>query len=156
LLTARDVYRHRPLVRVVFDRRLRTPPAARLFSTIDRGPVIIMTGRAAIAAFSDRARALRAVGAQLEFRDDLSSALRRLGELGVVSLLLEGGARLHQAACEAGVVDYVQVYVAPGTLGESGVPFLPGASLSLAALVDGGTTVCGPDVLVEGYVHRID
>ena len=29
LLTAREVYRERPLTRVVFDRRLRTPPAAR-------------------------------------------------------------------------------------------------------------------------------
>ena len=73
-----------------------------------------------------------------------------------MSLLVEGGARLHQAAWEAGVVDYVQVYVAPGTLGASGVAFPPGPSLSLAALVDGGKTVCGPDMLVEGYVHRID
>ncbi len=34
LLTARGIYRYRPLVRVVFDRRLRTPVTARLFSTI--------------------------------------------------------------------------------------------------------------------------
>jgi diaminohydroxyphosphoribosylaminopyrimidine deaminase / 5-amino-6-(5-phosphoribosylamino)uracil reductase len=43
LLTARDVYRARPLVRVVFDRSLRTRPAARLFTTLDDGPVIILT-----------------------------------------------------------------------------------------------------------------
>jgi diaminohydroxyphosphoribosylaminopyrimidine deaminase / 5-amino-6-(5-phosphoribosylamino)uracil reductase len=42
LLTARDVYRERPLIRVVFDRRLRTPPEARLFSTVADGPVIII------------------------------------------------------------------------------------------------------------------
>lgn len=156
LLTARDVYRYRPLVRVVFDRRLRTSPAARLFSTIDRGPVIIMTGREAVASLPDRARALRAVGAQLEICDDLRSAVRRLAELDVTSLLLEGGARIHQAAWRAGVVDYVQVYVAPRIMGDSGVPFVPDPPLSLAALVDGGMTVCGPDVLVEGYVHRID
>ena len=41
LLTARGVYRDRPLTRVVFDRRLRTPPTARLFSTLAAGPVVI-------------------------------------------------------------------------------------------------------------------
>src|SRR5688500_2697577 len=43
LLTAREIHRRRPLVRVLFDRRLRTPPSARVFSTLDAGPVIIMT-----------------------------------------------------------------------------------------------------------------
>lgn len=154
LLTAREVYRWRPLVRVVFDRRLRVPPTARLFSTLDQGPVIIVTGRSAIDCHPDRVSALRAAGARIEPCDDLGASLRRLADLGVMSLLLEGGARLHEAACRAGVVDYVQVYIAPRAIGESGVPFVPDRSLSLAALVDGGLTVCGPDVLVEGYVHR--
>ncbi len=43
LLNARVAYRQRPLTRVIYDRRLRTPPAARLFSTLSEGPVIIMT-----------------------------------------------------------------------------------------------------------------
>jgi riboflavin biosynthesis pyrimidine reductase len=74
----------------------------------------------------------------------------------VISLLVEGGAALHQAFWDAGIVDYVQVYIAPCLIGQPGVPFLPGDWLSLAALVDGRVTVCSPDVLVEGYVHRID
>ena len=48
LLTARGAYRARPLTRVVFDRRLRTPPSARLLSTLDRGPVIIVTTAGAL------------------------------------------------------------------------------------------------------------
>ena len=43
VLTAREVFRVRPLTRVVLDRRLRTPASARLLSTLDAGPVIIMT-----------------------------------------------------------------------------------------------------------------
>src|SRR3954466_15270257 len=42
-LTARGAYRERPLTRVVFDRRLRTPPGARGPSTAGAGPVIIVT-----------------------------------------------------------------------------------------------------------------
>ena len=156
LLTAREVYRGRPLARVVFDRRLRTRPTARLFSTIDRGPVIIFTGRAAIEASPDRVSSLESVGARVDACEDLRGAVRRLAELGVTSLLLEGGGVLHQAAWDAGIVDYVQVYVTSRFVGGSGVPFLPDRSLSLAALVDGRMSVCGPDVLVEGYVHRVD
>ena len=43
LLTARIAYRRRPFIRVIFDRRLRTPPAARVLSTLESGPVIIVT-----------------------------------------------------------------------------------------------------------------
>ena len=38
LLTVRDVYRERPLVRAVFDRRLRMPPSARLLRTTSGRP----------------------------------------------------------------------------------------------------------------------
>ena len=38
LLTARGVYREEPLIRVIFDRRLRTPASARVLSTRGAGP----------------------------------------------------------------------------------------------------------------------
>jgi diaminohydroxyphosphoribosylaminopyrimidine deaminase / 5-amino-6-(5-phosphoribosylamino)uracil reductase len=47
LLTVRDVYRERPLVRVIFDRRLRTPPSARVFHTAAQGPVIVFSDQGA-------------------------------------------------------------------------------------------------------------
>ena len=44
VLTARDVWRARPLIRVVFDRRLRTPPTARASATRSTaGPVLVVT-----------------------------------------------------------------------------------------------------------------
>lgn len=48
LLTARDVYRWRPLTRVIFDDRLRTPPSARVLSTLDAGPVVVVTSDAGV------------------------------------------------------------------------------------------------------------
>jgi diaminohydroxyphosphoribosylaminopyrimidine deaminase / 5-amino-6-(5-phosphoribosylamino)uracil reductase len=156
LLTAREVYRDRPLTRVVFDRRLRTPPGARLFSTIGEGPVIIMTSRGALERRAGPADALRAAGATVETFDDLVGAFKRLGEAGITSLVVEGGARLHAAVWRAGLVDYLQVYIAPCLLGDEGLPFLDECRVSLAALVDSRVTVQGPDVLVEGYVHRLD
>jgi diaminohydroxyphosphoribosylaminopyrimidine deaminase/5-amino-6-(5-phosphoribosylamino)uracil reductase len=157
-LTAREVYRARPLVRVIFDRRLRTPPTARVLSTLEAGPVIIVTSEATVARAPDRARALEAAGAVLEPLHDASlpAALRRLGERQIRSLLLEGGPTLHGAAWSAGVVDRVRLYVAPAWLGPEAVAWLPVGTCSVAELDEVTVELCGPDVVIDGYVHRAD
>jgi diaminohydroxyphosphoribosylaminopyrimidine deaminase/5-amino-6-(5-phosphoribosylamino)uracil reductase len=157
LLTARHVSRTRPLARVIFDRRLRTPPAARIFSTLDAGPVIIVTDEFHIAAQADQADALRRAGAELlEAAGDFAEALGRLAEHSITTLLLEGGRVLHEAALRARVVDRVHVYIAPAVLGAPAVPWVSDPRWSIASLQDLRVEVCGPDVFIAGYVHRID
>jgi len=154
LLTAREVYRERPLVRVVFDRRLRTPVGARLISTLSAGPVIILT--AAESLRTERAKALHEAGARLipVPGPGIAAALSVLPNFDVQSLVLEGGARVQRAAWDEGVVDYVQLYVAPLWLGDGGVPLLEGCAFSPTSLVENRVEQLGPDVLIEGYVHR--
>ena len=154
-LTARGAFRERPLARVIFDRRLRTPPAARVLSTAGAGPVIIVTSADA----ADRAELrtpLEARGAEIEVARDGSfeAALRPLAGREIGSLLLEGGAAVHGAAWDEGLVDYVRLYVTPRALGPDGVPLLPERSFSSADLVERRVVPLGPDVLIEGYVHR--
>lgn len=168
LLTPRGAYRHRPLTRVVFDTRLTTSPGAKLFSTLAAGPVIIMTTAASAAAASGRVMALEAAGAQVVAVDaavvpgkanpgrvSLHAALARLAAAGISSMIVEGGPSLHQAFWDAGLVDRVQIFRTPHRVGPSGLLWLPS--------VDAGqgwsperTTVLGADVVIEGYVHRID
>jgi diaminohydroxyphosphoribosylaminopyrimidine deaminase/5-amino-6-(5-phosphoribosylamino)uracil reductase len=153
-LTARGVYRERPFTRVVFDRSLRTPPAAQLLSTREAGPVIIVT-TAESAACAEARDALEARGAEILVADGtVRSALDALGARGITSLLLEGGAALHAAAWDEGVVDFAGIYVTPHVLGPGGVPFLPGRPF-LSALRPEERTIrpLGADVLIEGYVH---
>lgn len=154
LLTARGAYRVRPLIRVVFDRRLRTPPTSRLLSTRDEGPVIIVT-TADGGSRAEACKRLQDRGADIEVARDASfaAALERLAARGVGSLLLEGGAAVHCAAWREGVVDYVRLYVAPYVIGPGGVPFLAGCAFSSAALVERRVEAIGPDVVIEGYVH---
>jgi diaminohydroxyphosphoribosylaminopyrimidine deaminase / 5-amino-6-(5-phosphoribosylamino)uracil reductase len=158
LLTVRGVYRGRPLARVIFDRRLRTPPGAKVFSTLDAGPVIILTTTESIEQNHVRANQLAQAGAELEPipNGGLAEAFGRLGARQITSLVLEGGVAVQTAAWNAGLVDAVHVYVAPMTLGNEGVAWLDADMLSIAALFDRRVTPLGPDVFMEGYVHGID
>jgi diaminohydroxyphosphoribosylaminopyrimidine deaminase/5-amino-6-(5-phosphoribosylamino)uracil reductase len=142
----------------VFDRRLRTPPAARLFSTLPAGPVIILTTAPARREQAAAAAALERAGATvIAVREaGIAAALRELAALDIQSLLIEGGAALHAAAWDEGVVDYVQQYVGPSWLGPTGVPWLDGRAISSSALFERHVEPLGPDVLIEGYVHRPD
>ena len=157
LLTVRRVHRLRPLTRVVFDRRLRTPVTARVVGTLRHGPVIILTTDGAVSGRPDLSDRLREAGARLEPMPDddatIGSALQRLGSLDVTSLVLEGGVTIHRAAWEAGLVDRVQQFVAPVELGPDGVSWL---ELAWTELGDRFVRQYGPDTLTEGYVQRVD
>jgi diaminohydroxyphosphoribosylaminopyrimidine deaminase/5-amino-6-(5-phosphoribosylamino)uracil reductase len=156
LLTPRGAYRGRPLTRVVFDRRLRTPPSARVLSTLDAGPVIIVSTERACAGASGRVDGLRAAGALILAppADDMSTAIRALRAAGVTSLLLEGGAALHRAALDAAVVDEVHVYIAPVALGPRGLEWMGEGRMAWESLRDRRAVWLGEDLLIEGYVHR--
>src|SRR4051794_14078429 len=149
LLTARGAYRARPLTRVVFDRRLRTPPSARLLSTLDAGPVIIISSARTRAGAPDRAERLEAAGALIlaPSADDIGTALRALDAMGLTSIVIEGGAALHGAALDAGVVDEVHVYIAPVALGPRGVPWMGEGRIAWETLQDRRAVWLGEDVL---------
>jgi diaminohydroxyphosphoribosylaminopyrimidine deaminase/5-amino-6-(5-phosphoribosylamino)uracil reductase len=159
LLTARGVYRQRLLTRVIFDRRLRTPPDARLLSTAAEGPVIIMSEHPAVEGRRARAGALAAAGARIEWvgsedggESFLAAALERLGSLECNTIVVEGGPTLHLALWNAGLVDRIQVFQTPRVAGSGGVRW---DVLPIGALADGSTRVLGDDILIEGHVHRV-
>jgi diaminohydroxyphosphoribosylaminopyrimidine deaminase/5-amino-6-(5-phosphoribosylamino)uracil reductase len=153
-LTPRGAYRERPLTRVIFDRRLTTPPSARVLSTRDAGPVIIVTSAEA-AGRAELRKPLEARGAEIVVAGPtFGSAVAALGAQQIGSLLLEGGAALHAAAFDEDVADLVRLYVSPRVLGADGVPLWRGRPFSTAALSRRRVQPLGPDVLIEGYVHR--
>ena len=153
VLTPRGVFRTLPLTRVIFDRQLRTPAHARVLSTVAAGPVIILT-TASGAAREEARSSLERAGVEILVTDgSMRSALEVLDTRGVSSLLIEGGAGLHAAAWDAGLVDYVRLYVTPHTYEAEGVRFLPARRLSLMEWPERRVTPLGPDVLIEGYVH---
>jgi len=154
VLTARDCYRLRPLARVVFDRRLRTPSTARILTTLVDGPVIIMTTAAAVSQYPERTAALIATGATIVTGSgDLDGDLRALVRFDISTMLLEGGAAMHAAAWRAGVIDRVHVIVAPTALGEGGVRFFDGIDVPMSELIPVRVEMLGPDAWMEADVH---
>jgi diaminohydroxyphosphoribosylaminopyrimidine deaminase / 5-amino-6-(5-phosphoribosylamino)uracil reductase len=153
LLTARDCRRVRPLPRVLFDRRLRTPASARVFSTLDHGPVIILTSVAALQA-RERLAALERAGALVRGVDDLDQALRALLEWDISTVLVEGGATLHGALWDARLVDRVHLIVTPRTIGPDGVRLFGGRAVDRSALTQVTVEPRGTDIWIEADVHR--
>jgi len=152
-LTPRGAFRYRPLVRVVFDSRLRTPPDARLFSTLHAGPVIIVSTRATSDRNEKRGEWLADAGADILLAGTLGETLEQLAGRGISSMIVEGGTTLHQAFWDAGLVDRVQMYMTPHRLGADGLGWLP---LPLPGLGSITRKLLGADILIEGYVHRAD
>jgi diaminohydroxyphosphoribosylaminopyrimidine deaminase/5-amino-6-(5-phosphoribosylamino)uracil reductase len=159
LLTPRIAYRQRPLTRVLYDSRLRTPPAARVFSTLALGPVIIISTPQAVETMPERTGALEAAGATIEVvagSQPLEASLRALGARGISSLVVEGGPALHQSFWDADLVDRVQIFVAPCAIGNTGVSWLGEPIMSSRRVAAYRAQPVGDDVVLEGYVHRAD
>jgi diaminohydroxyphosphoribosylaminopyrimidine deaminase/5-amino-6-(5-phosphoribosylamino)uracil reductase len=157
LLTARGVFRERPLARIVFDSRLRTPISCRLLSTLAAGPVIIVSTPSAAADAPDRVGALEAAGVTVELVDGdrrLHAALERLAGFAINSIVVEGGPALHQALWDAGLVDRIELFVTARMLGHVGLEWLKGPVLSDPRVGGLTTELLGEDTLIEAYVHR--
>lgn len=157
LLTARHVYRARPLTRVIFDWRLEVRPDARLFSTLDAGPVIMVVGQEAVRTHPSRAAAVEAAGAEIlpfETRA-VEPVLAALAGREVVWLLVEGGPRVHRTFLEADKVDRVQWVVSPIRLG-TGIPVATAGRGAPAWQMPPRVQALGADVLMEFDVHGSD
>lgn len=151
LLTARGCCRVRPLVRVIFDRRLRTLPAARIFSTLEAGPILIVTGPQGAADV--RAQSLVAAGATVLGAASLADGVRALLRWDVSTLLVEGGPALQTALVQQGLVDRLHLVVAPHPLGPDGIQWLDTDTLPRRWLTHERVDPRGPDLWIEADVH---
>lgn len=153
LLTARLVWRPRPLTRVVIDWRLRVPADARLLAPGGVDPVVVVAGEGPAADRPDHVARLRDRGADVVVLRayDLAGALAVLHDREIRSLLVEGGAGLHRACLSAGLADRLHLLVTPHVLGPCGVAWdVPLAWSGPPARV----VPLGPDVLIDTTVHR--
>jgi diaminohydroxyphosphoribosylaminopyrimidine deaminase/5-amino-6-(5-phosphoribosylamino)uracil reductase len=161
LLTDRTgLPRRRPLLRVVSDSKLRLPLDSRLVKTVNNDLVIFCSFAEEKKRKELEERGIRVeqvkLGA-LDGRPDIASVVRRLGEMEITSLIIEGGALVNWTALAANVVDKVFLFYAPKILAGTGsVPFASGPGfprISEAARVYSiALHRFGEDFAVEGYI----
>jgi diaminohydroxyphosphoribosylaminopyrimidine deaminase/5-amino-6-(5-phosphoribosylamino)uracil reductase len=157
--------RRRPLLRVILDSRLRLPLESRLVqnAAAERNRDVLV-----FCAAADEAKTahLEQLGIRVETvsavepdgRPNLPAILRRLGQLEIASVMIEGGATVNWTALASQVVDKVFLYYAPKILAGSGsIPFAAGPGflhMSQAAQVKRVELHrFGEDFAVEGYLR---
>lgn len=106
-------------VRVICDSNMQIPTDCKLVMTAKEIPTYVaccrMDRRKVEILESRGVHVLEIIST--DGRVNLKSLMRRLGALGIDSVLLEGGAALHEAALRAGIVRKVQLYIAPKMFG---------------------------------------
>jgi len=118
LLTSRIEEANQP-IRIICDSRLKIPLESTVVQTASEVPTIIAT----LDASTTKAHVLKERGTKvLKVKPynnhlDLRDLMRRLGELKMDSVLIEGGSSLHWSALNAGIVNRVHAYVSPRLFG---------------------------------------
>jgi len=103
-------------MRVVLDSMGRTPARARVLD--GSAPTLVVTSDACERRFPDWVRTVRAGRTQVE----LDRLWYSLGELGVRTVLVEGGATVLASVLGSGSFDQLTVYVAPVLIGGQSAP----------------------------------
>ena len=157
--------RRHPLLRVIVDSRLRLPLESRLVKDAAerrQNDVLVfcsMADEGKKAQLEELGLSIEKVPVlELDGRPDLASILRRLGQLEIISVMIEGGATVNWAALAANVVDKVFLYYAPKILAGTGsIPFASGAGFrqigQAAQVKHVGLHRFGEDFAVEGYLR---
>jgi diaminohydroxyphosphoribosylaminopyrimidine deaminase/5-amino-6-(5-phosphoribosylamino)uracil reductase len=157
--------RRRPLLRVILDSRLRIPVESRLVrdaATRRKDDVLVFCG----SGDEQKKEQLEGLGVRVERvsafeqdgRPDLAAILRRLAQMEITSVMIEGGATVNWAALAGNVIDKVFLYYAPKILAGTGsIPFAAGTGfghMSQAAQVKHVRLHrFGEDFAVEGYLR---
>ncbi len=149
LLTVRHGPTRRPYA-VVFDSCARLPLTSRLLT--ERPEEVIVVVRAG--ADQHQSRNIEAAGAQIVEAADVEEALRRLSDLGICSVLVEGGRQLLTTFLQRELFDRVTVYVAPVLLGgpNTAIEMSPVPTMEQARrLVWTRSRTIGDQAVISGY-----
>ncbi len=122
-LTWRPKGRHRvskKLLRVILDSRLESPLEAKVFTPDEEAPTLVAVSspdRNRMQILMERGVRVVEFSKDLRGRPDPGELLRYLGDLGVQSLLVEGGAAVLGSFYDMGIVDEAYFFFAPLVIG---------------------------------------
>jgi diaminohydroxyphosphoribosylaminopyrimidine deaminase/5-amino-6-(5-phosphoribosylamino)uracil reductase len=151
-------------IRIIIDSKAKIPLGAKVLQCDEKTKTIIVTTKF---AEGTKIEAIKQKGAEVivtpgkNNRVDLNYLMRVLGEIGIDSILLEGGSTLNYSALEEGIVDKVITFISPkmfgGTssktpVGGKGIEHVKDSIL----LTDTEVTRFNEDIMIEGYIKKIE
>lgn len=125
-------------IRIIADSHLRIPLESKIVQTAGEVATIVAATEEGCSKYEEKRYDLEKLGVRVlavpggtspegdghvpsaQNRVDLKALMKILGSQGIDGILLEGGAALNQSALWAGIVQKIQVYVAPKIFGGGG------------------------------------
>ena len=149
-------------IRVVIDSALKIPLDSNIVKTAKEIPVIVACTKK---ANEEVIRKLETLGVKViatndkEGRVDLKELVKKIGEMNIDSILLEGGGTLNYSALSEGIIDKVQFYIAPKIIGginsKTSVEGIGIDKLKDAFKIKiSEVSKISDDIFIEGYVDR--
>jgi diaminohydroxyphosphoribosylaminopyrimidine deaminase/5-amino-6-(5-phosphoribosylamino)uracil reductase len=142
---------------VVLDNRLRLPLESKLVSTASKVPTIVFSD----SENDEHVAELQKRGVEVIRKNarELNSVLDCLRQREIQSVLVEGGAEVAGAFCDARILDKVTLIAAPLIIGGHEAPIAVGGSGVTALgnainLVDLVVSRLGQDIEITGYPSR--
>lgn len=142
-------------VRIICDTNLRIPLNSNVVRTAQEIPTYI----AAMSGDKEKVSRLIQAGVNIIHMPsgrggiDLKLLMEKLGEMKLDSVLIEGGASIHTSAIKAGIVNKLQMYIAPKLVGGNGRSAFDSMGIkrmSDARMLGAPKVQCfGDDVLIE-------
>ena len=147
-------------VRIILDTRLSVPENAKIFQLDSVAYTMIITGDSISKKKKEKIEKKGARVIEVPVKDgliDLCQLTSYLGNIGITSLLIEGGSRVNASAFRAGIVDKIYFFYGPKIFGgNDGVPVCKGPGPALMKdsipITDIRVRQFDDDVMVEGYL----
>lgn len=147
-------------IRIILDSKLRVPIDSKVVTDKESETIVCTTEKCSEKKFIE----LEKLGVKVlkvkekDNRIDMKNLMETIGELKIDSILLEGGGEVNFSALESGIVDKVQIYIAPNIIGgrDSKTPV---EGIGIDKLKDSfnvtnlSTKFIKNDLFIEGYLR---
>ncbi|MEW6738773.1 MAG: bifunctional diaminohydroxyphosphoribosylaminopyrimidine deaminase/5-amino-6-(5-phosphoribosylamino)uracil reductase RibD [Nitrospirota bacterium] len=145
-------------IRIVIDPDLKTPIDYKIFNVPPETIVVTKMGQGS----RGKGQELIDKGVKIIKYDgkrvDLKWLMKRLGETGITSVMIEGGSSLNAYALQDGIVDKVVFFIAPRIIGgKDSIPAIGGKTFrrleNAFRVSDMKIKRVGDDLMIEGYLN---
>jgi diaminohydroxyphosphoribosylaminopyrimidine deaminase/5-amino-6-(5-phosphoribosylamino)uracil reductase len=146
--------------RIVLDSQLKIPEEAKVIGDFPARVVIATTESVP----GDKMERLRKRGVRIlpfeskEGKIDLKSCLSKLGEIGMMSLMVEGGNQVNGSFLDEGLIDKLLLFLSPKLIGDPQAPGIFGGKgvsklQEAIPLKEMKARRIGEDIFLEGYLE---